>query len=301
MIAVDLVAAAKTGDQAAFATHDARWTANIDEIAAFLAGANPNWPEKDVLDLLALHLKLTKDEAVARITGDWAADVKAFDDIFTEIMVLADALHDGIVAQFPERFADVGAGMTRARPGRGVADDRRRSRSAPGGPRSRACSAPMASATASRPSPTGRSSCSIFSSNRCPTAKAYARADERAPGEYGPRGVQLSPSTRTTRTSIPDESYRADGRARRRGRLHVPVPRRRGQLVARAYGATCTFHVFVLDRRRRLRYQGRFDDSRTRRQGHEPRPPRTPSTTSSPAARSGSPTTRPFGCSLDLV
>ena len=107
LIAVDLVEAAKTGDQAAFATHDARWTANIETIAAFLAGANPNWPEKDVLDLLALHLKLTKDEAVARITGDWAADVKAFDDIFTEIMVLADALHDGIVAQFPERFAEM--------------------------------------------------------------------------------------------------------------------------------------------------------------------------------------------------
>ncbi|HEY4189043.1 MAG TPA: hypothetical protein VGM28_01360 [Candidatus Limnocylindrales bacterium] len=104
LIAVDLVAAAKAGDDAAFATHDARWTANIGEIAAFLAGANPNWPEGDVRDLLALHLKLTKDEAVARITGDWAADVKAFDDIFTEIMVLADALNDGIVAQFPDRF-----------------------------------------------------------------------------------------------------------------------------------------------------------------------------------------------------
>jgi hypothetical protein len=104
MIAVDLVAAAKTGDQAGVATHDARWTANVEAIAAFLAGANPNWPEADVLDLLALHLKLTKDEAVARISGDWDADVKAFDDIFTEIIVLADALHDGIVAQFPERF-----------------------------------------------------------------------------------------------------------------------------------------------------------------------------------------------------
>lgn len=104
MIAVDLVEAAKSGDQAAFAKHDARWTANIEAIASFLASANPNWPEKDVLDLLALHLKLTKDEAVARISGDWAADIKAFDDIFTEIMVLADALHDGIVAQFPERF-----------------------------------------------------------------------------------------------------------------------------------------------------------------------------------------------------
>jgi hypothetical protein len=105
MIAVDLVAAAKSGDNAAFATHDARWTDNIGEIAGFLASANPNWPEKDVLDLLALHLKLTKDEAVARITGDWAADVKAFDDIFTEIMVVADTLHDGITTQFPDRFA----------------------------------------------------------------------------------------------------------------------------------------------------------------------------------------------------
>jgi hypothetical protein len=105
MIAVDLVAAAKSGDQAAFAKHDARWTANVETIAKFLAGANPNWPEKDVLDLLSLHLKLTKDEAVARLSGDWAADVKAFDDIFNEILVLADALHDGIVAQFPTRFA----------------------------------------------------------------------------------------------------------------------------------------------------------------------------------------------------
>ena len=109
LIAVDLVAAAKSGDQTAFAQHDACWTANASEIAAFLAGANPNWPEKDVLDLLALHLKLTKDEAVARLSADWAADVKAFDDIFTEIMVLADALHDGIVAQFPDRFAAVAA------------------------------------------------------------------------------------------------------------------------------------------------------------------------------------------------
>ena len=109
LIAVDLVAAAKTGDQAAFATHDARWTANAEAIASFLAGANPNWPKQDVLDLLSLHLKLTKDEAVARLSSDWAADVKAFDDIFTEIMVLADALHDGIVAQFPDRFAGAAA------------------------------------------------------------------------------------------------------------------------------------------------------------------------------------------------
>jgi hypothetical protein len=103
-IAVDLVAAAKAGDQAAFADHDARWTSNIREIAAFLTGANPNWPEQGVFDLLALHLKLTKDETVARLNADWAADIRAFDDIFTEILVVADTLYDGLVAQFPERF-----------------------------------------------------------------------------------------------------------------------------------------------------------------------------------------------------
>jgi hypothetical protein len=104
MIAVDLVAAAKSGDQAAFEKHDARWTSNSQDIAAFLGGANPNWPEKAVFDLLALHLKLTKDETVARIKGDWTADVQAFDDIFNEILVVADTLFDGLVAQFPERF-----------------------------------------------------------------------------------------------------------------------------------------------------------------------------------------------------
>ena len=29
----------------------------------------------------------------------------AFDDIFTEILTMADALADGIVAQFPDRFS----------------------------------------------------------------------------------------------------------------------------------------------------------------------------------------------------
>src|SRR5438876_11936358 len=104
LIAVDLVAAAIKGDKRAFARHDRRWDANADDIATFLAGANPNWPEDDVRDLLAQHLSLTKGEAVARLQKDWAADVAAFADIFTEILTMADALTDGIVAQFPESF-----------------------------------------------------------------------------------------------------------------------------------------------------------------------------------------------------
>jgi hypothetical protein len=105
MIAVDLVAAAKSGDQDAFQQHDAAWDANAREIAAFLSGANPHWPESDVYDLLSQHLTLTKNEAVARLEQNWEADIAAFDAIFTEILTLSDALADGLVTQFPDRFA----------------------------------------------------------------------------------------------------------------------------------------------------------------------------------------------------
>ena len=73
-----------------------------------------------------------------------------------------------------------------------------------------------------------------------------------------------------------------------------------GQRVARAYGPICTFHVFVLDRDRRLRYQGRFDDSRLaeRVTSHDLRD----ALDDLLAGRDvGRPVTRPFGCSLDFV
>jgi hypothetical protein len=109
MIAVDLVADAKAGDMDKFAKDDARWTENIGNIADLLSGTNPAWPRADVLDLLALHLQLTKGEVTAVLQKDWKASIKAFDDIFTEIMTLADALFDGLVAQFPNGFGAAAA------------------------------------------------------------------------------------------------------------------------------------------------------------------------------------------------
>jgi len=104
LIAVELVGAAKAGDNDRFAKEDARWTSNAEDIAHFLSGANPNWPHADVMDLLAQHLKLTKDEATAILQKDYGRAVDVFDDIYNEIIVLADALFDGLVAQFPERL-----------------------------------------------------------------------------------------------------------------------------------------------------------------------------------------------------
>jgi hypothetical protein len=105
MIAVDLIKAAKTGDNASFAENDRKWTENAEEIAGLLSGANPqNWPKADVTDLLMQHLNLTKAEVVARLQSKWDDDVAAFDQIFTEILTVSDVLADGIVKQFPDKF-----------------------------------------------------------------------------------------------------------------------------------------------------------------------------------------------------
>lgn len=107
LIAVDLVAAAKAGDAAKQADADKRWHDNANDLATFLSGANPNWPKQTLLDMLNQHLSLTTQEAVARLQKNWSADVAAFDSIFNQAMMMADALTDGIAKQFPAKVASM--------------------------------------------------------------------------------------------------------------------------------------------------------------------------------------------------
>lgn len=104
LIAADLVGAAKAGAQAKVEKASERWYANADEIAAFLAAANPNWPQEHMAEMMRVHLDVTLEEATARLGGDWEADIAAYDRIHEDILTMADGLADGIVAQFPERF-----------------------------------------------------------------------------------------------------------------------------------------------------------------------------------------------------
>jgi hypothetical protein len=105
LIAADLIAAAKAGDQAKLDDATARWARNADDIAGVLNSVNPRYFKLAVLKAeMRRHLKLTTEEAVARLTGDWGADVAAYDKVHRHILHMSDYLSEGLVKQFPKRF-----------------------------------------------------------------------------------------------------------------------------------------------------------------------------------------------------
>lgn len=104
LIAADLVAAAKAGDAAAQGQASRRWDANAEEIAAFLASANPYWPRQVLSEALHGHLAMTTQAVVAKLNHDTAGAIAAFDRGREHMLGVADVLAAGIAKQFPERF-----------------------------------------------------------------------------------------------------------------------------------------------------------------------------------------------------
>jgi len=99
----EVLAAAKAGEEAKKTEADKRWHENANEIAAFLAGANPTWSKSGWQAMLDRHLALTTQEAVDRLQKNWSDDQRTFDMIFSQAMEMADALSDGIIKQFPNK------------------------------------------------------------------------------------------------------------------------------------------------------------------------------------------------------
>jgi peroxiredoxin len=140
----------------------------------------------------------------------------------------------------------------------------------------------------------------IFSSNRCPTAKAYASRLRALQADYAPRGVQILLLNSNAPHLYPDEAFEKMVERAAEDGYTFPYLVDAGQQVARAWGPTCTFHAFLLDRERRLAYEGRVDNARLedRATRHDLRDALEDVLAGRPVAV---PQTRAFGCSLDIV
>jgi len=103
-VAAEVVQAATSGEKENLAASQKKWTANAMKLAEFLSDANPKLSRSHFEEMLQKHLDLTTGEVVARLKRDWTTDIRAYDAGHAHMLMFSDALVDGIVEQFPEKF-----------------------------------------------------------------------------------------------------------------------------------------------------------------------------------------------------
>jgi peroxiredoxin len=111
----------------------------------------------------------------------------------------------------------------------------------------------------------------VFTCNHCPIAQLYEQRIMRLYEDYRDKGVAvvaIQPNApealRTDELDSSDMSDTLDEMKIRAAYKHLTYPYLydgESQSVARAYGPQATPHVFVFDHDRRLRYEGRVDNS----------------------------------------
>ncbi len=111
----------------------------------------------------------------------------------------------------------------------------------------------------------------IFTSNHCPTAQAYEGRINQLVADFAARGVAVvginpnhAPAVRLDEmgyTDLGDTFEEMKVRAAHRGFAFPYLDDGPDQVTSEAYGPVATPHVFVFDRARVLRFQGRIDDA----------------------------------------
>jgi thiol-disulfide isomerase/thioredoxin len=102
----------------------------------------------------------------------------------------------------------------------------------------------------------------VFLGNGCPTCKATEERLIALQKDYGSRSVQvIAINPNNDSISPPDTLEEMRERAREFG-YNFTYLKDEDRRLARFMGARTTPHAFVLDKERRVRYRGRFDNAR---------------------------------------
>jgi hypothetical protein len=103
VIAAEILKAAKAGQP--LDDLIASWYANAHDIAVQMNEMNPQfWPLEETEQMWIEHLDATLAEAVAHLTGDFAGEVAAYDEVHDLALEMADFFSDGVMQQFPSQF-----------------------------------------------------------------------------------------------------------------------------------------------------------------------------------------------------
>lgn len=98
-----LIATAK-GSKSGQADAQQALSTNVDEIAGFLAGANPYLPKATLQSLLLAHGGHHVQQIQALKAKDYTTEARNWDAMKQHMDTIADALGGALAKQFPERF-----------------------------------------------------------------------------------------------------------------------------------------------------------------------------------------------------
>jgi hypothetical protein len=102
---VGLFQAAKARDAAALESAKTAVYANAQEIADFLAAANPkNWSQDEMRSMMKEHIDQTISYGSAELSGRYAEGIATYDLAEQHMLMMADDLSDGIINAFPGKF-----------------------------------------------------------------------------------------------------------------------------------------------------------------------------------------------------
>lgn len=96
--------AAKENDQAALTTALNNWYANAEDIADFLAAANPQFDQAHLREEMKGHITQTTAYATDLLQKDYPKAIADYETAFNHMMHFADGLSEGIAKQFPDKF-----------------------------------------------------------------------------------------------------------------------------------------------------------------------------------------------------
>ncbi|MCZ2222740.1 MAG: hypothetical protein LC122_03820 [Chitinophagales bacterium] len=102
--AVPVLTAAQSGNTTALNTALDDWYANAQDIADFLADANPNWDRMEMRHMMKMHIDQTVAYSVDLLNNNYTSAIVKYQDAFDHMMEMADDLAKGIAKQFPDKF-----------------------------------------------------------------------------------------------------------------------------------------------------------------------------------------------------
>lgn len=103
-IGKDLIVALKNNNKDQATVLERNWYRNADDMADAFSSINPFYPREEVRRMLYEHLQLTSNEVSARLNGNYAEDIRAYDMVQKEILEMSRFFVNGIVRQFPNLF-----------------------------------------------------------------------------------------------------------------------------------------------------------------------------------------------------